>query len=50
MMAAEIVSELADKARAASRTLSVATGAERKAALEAIAQAIESRSSEIIAA
>ena len=50
MTAVEIVSALADKARAASRTLSVATGAERKAALEAIAQAIESRSSEILAA
>jgi glutamate-5-semialdehyde dehydrogenase len=50
MTAVEIVSALADKARAASRTLSVATGAERKAALELIAQAIESRSAEIIAA
>ena len=50
MTAVEIVSALADKARAASRTLSVATGAERKAALEAIAQAIESRSAEILAA
>jgi glutamate-5-semialdehyde dehydrogenase len=50
MTAVEIVSALADKARAASRTLSVATGAERKAALESIAQAIESRSAEIIAA
>ena len=50
MTAVEIVSALADKARTASRTLSVATGAERKAALEAIAQAIESRSAEIIAA
>jgi glutamate-5-semialdehyde dehydrogenase len=50
MTAVEIVSALADKARAASRTLSVATGAERKAALESIAQAIESRSSEILAA
>jgi glutamate-5-semialdehyde dehydrogenase len=50
MTAVEIVSALVDKARAASRTLSVATGAERKAALELIAQAIESRSAEIIAA
>ena len=50
MTAVEIVSGLADSARAASRTLSVATGAERKAALEAIAAAIESRSAEIIAA
>ena len=50
MTAVEIVSALADKARTASRTLSVATGAERKAALESIAQAIESRSAEILAA
>ncbi len=50
MTAVEIVSALADKARTASRTLSVATGAERKAALELIAQAIESRSAEILAA
>ena len=50
MTAVEIVSGLADKARTASRTLSVATGAERKVALEAIAQAIESRSAEILAA
>ena len=50
MDAQALIGELADKARAASRTLSVATGAERKAALEAIAQAIESRSAEIIAA
>ena len=50
MTAVEIVSALADKARTASRTLSIATGAERKAALEAIAKAIESRSAEILAA
>ncbi len=50
MDAQAIVSELALKARTASRTLSIATSAERKAALEAIAQAIESRSAEIIAA
>ena len=50
MTAVEIVSALADKARTASRTLSLATGTERKAALESIAQAIESRSSEILAA
>jgi glutamate-5-semialdehyde dehydrogenase len=45
-----IVSELALSARKAARTLSTATGDERKAALEAIAQAIESRSAEILAA
>lgn len=50
MDAEKIVAELALNARKASRTLSIATGAERKAALEAIAQAIESRSSEILAA
>lgn len=50
MDAVEIVSELALKARAAARTLSTATGAERKAALYAIAGAIESRSAEILKA
>ena len=50
MDAQAIVSELALKARTASRTLSISTGAERKAALEAIAKAIESRSAEILAA
>jgi len=50
MTAEAIVSELALKARKAARTLSTATGAERKAALEAIAQAIESRAAEILAA
>ena len=50
MDAVQIVGELALKARKASRSLSTATGAERKAALEAIAQAIESRSAEILAA
>ena len=50
MNAEDLVAELALKARKASRTLSTATGAERKAALEAIAQAIESRSAEIMAA
>jgi glutamate-5-semialdehyde dehydrogenase len=50
MDAKEIVAELALKARQAARTLSTATGAERKAALEAIAQSIESRSAEILAA
>jgi len=50
MNAEAVVAELAQKARKASRTLSTATGAERKAALEAIAQAVESRSAEILAA
>lgn len=50
MDAKNIVGELAISARKAARTLSTATGAERKAALEAIAQAIESRSAEILAA
>jgi len=50
MNAEAVVAELAQKARKASRTLSTATGAERKAALEAIAQAMESRSTEILAA
>ena len=45
-----LVAELADKARKAARTLSVATGAERKAALEKIAQALISRSAEILTA
>ncbi len=44
------VADLAEKARFASRTLSTASGAERKAALEAIAQALITRSSEILAA
>ena len=50
MSATELVADLATRARTASRTLSTATGAERKAALEAIAAAIESRSAEILAA
>ena len=50
MDAEKVVAELALKARKAARTLSTATGAERKSALEAIAQAIESRSNEILAA
>ncbi len=50
MTAEAIVAQLALKARKASRSLSTATGAERKAALEAIAQAIQSRSAEILAA
>jgi glutamate-5-semialdehyde dehydrogenase len=50
MDAGEMVSELALKARTASRTLSTATGAERKAALYAIATTIEARSAEILKA
>ncbi len=50
MDAVEIVSGLALKARTAARTLSTASGAERKAALYAIAAAIESRSAEILKA
>jgi glutamate-5-semialdehyde dehydrogenase len=50
MNAEAVVTELALKARKASRTLSTATGAQRKGALEAIAKAIESRSAEILAA
>jgi glutamate-5-semialdehyde dehydrogenase len=50
MDAAQLISQLAENARKASRSLSTSTGAERKAALEQIAQAIESRSAEILAA
>ncbi len=50
MDAVAIISELALKARTAARTLSTATGTERKAALYAIADAIESRSAEILKA
>ena len=50
MSADAIIADLATKARTAARTLSTATGAERKAALEAIAQSLESRSAEILAA
>ena len=50
MNSQELVNSLADKARLAGRTLNLATGAERKAALEAIADAIQSRSAEILAA
>jgi glutamate-5-semialdehyde dehydrogenase len=45
-----LVADLADKARLAARSLSTASGAERKAALEAIAAALESRAGEILAA
>ncbi|MSO29306.1 MAG: glutamate-5-semialdehyde dehydrogenase [Candidatus Planktophila sp.] len=50
MDAAQIVAELALTARRAGRTLSAATGAERKAALYAIAETIEKRSAEIVTA
>jgi glutamate-5-semialdehyde dehydrogenase len=50
MSATTTVAELADLARAAARTLTVATGTERAAALNAIADEIESRSAEILAA
>lgn len=50
MSAEAIIAELASKARLAARTLSTATGVERKSALEVIAQAIETRSTEILAA
>ena len=50
MIATHMVNSLADTARAAARTLSVATGSERSAALNAIADAIIARSAEIIAA
>ncbi|MFM8447201.1 MAG: gamma-glutamyl-phosphate reductase, partial [Candidatus Nanopelagicaceae bacterium] len=42
-----LVNELADKARLAARTLSVATGTERASALLAIADEIEARAFEI---
>ena len=45
-----LVGGLALTARTAARTLSTASGSERKAALEAIAQALDSRSAEILAA
>ena len=47
MNAQTLINTLADSARTAGRTLSIATGAERKAALQIIADAIESRSTEI---
>ena len=50
MDAKALISTLADSARSAGRTLSVASGAERKAALQTIADAIEARSAEILAA
>ncbi len=50
MEAAVLVAGLADTARKAARTLVMTTGAERKAALLAIADEIEARSSEIVEA
>ena len=50
MSATSTVAALADLARVAARTLTVATGVERAAALNAIADDIESRSAEILAA
>jgi glutamate-5-semialdehyde dehydrogenase len=50
MSATQVVNGLADTARAAARTLNVATGAERSGALNAIADAILARSAEILAA
>ena len=47
MDAQVLVNDLADKARIAARTLATATGAERAAALNAIADEIEARSFEI---
>ena len=49
MDATALVSHLADTARKAARTLVASTGAQRKAALLAIADEIEKRSDEIIA-
>ena len=50
MDAKGLISQLADSARAAGKTLSVSTGEQRKSALNTIANAIESRSAEILAA
>ena len=50
MSATTTVAALADLARTAARTLTVASGAERAAALNAIAAEIEFRSTEILAA
>jgi glutamate-5-semialdehyde dehydrogenase len=50
MSATTQVAALADLARAAARTLTTASGAERRAALNAIAAEIEARSAEIVAA
>jgi len=50
MSAQTLINTLADTARIAGRTLSTATGAERKDALQTIATAIDARSAEILAA
>ncbi len=50
MDAKVLISELADSARAAGRTLSASTGEARKSALNVIADAIDARSAEILAA
>jgi glutamate-5-semialdehyde dehydrogenase len=50
MSATTTVAALADLARTAARTLTTASGAERKGALNAIADEIEARSAEILAA
>ena len=50
MSATTTVAALADLARAAARTLTVATGAQRAAALNAIADEIEARSADILTA
>lgn len=50
MSATKLVNGLADTARLAARTLQAATGAERSAALNAIADAVLARSAEILAA
>ena len=50
MSAQNLINTLADTARVAGRTLSTATGAQRKAALNVIADAIDARSAEILEA
>ena len=50
MSAQTLINTLADTARVAGRTLTVATGVQRKAALQTIADAIEARSAEILEA
>ena len=50
MSAQQLIAQLADSARAAGKTLSASTGEQRRNALNAIADAIEARSAEILAA
>jgi len=50
MSAQNLINTLADTARVAGRTLSTATGAQRKATLNVIADAIDARSAEILEA